>query len=285
MTLHSKPEQDLSDFIDARLNGDTMPAETDLNRLADDLMTLTEDARMDDAFADDLKAQFEGAPRKLITFPDWGVSRMVAGILLALCGTLLLSAFTPQGRAFAAEVMALLFPREAEETRTITYVDYDETDITEYISIATFNARVDFDLREPSYLPSYMQFKRLDYLASRNVTSLWYNGNGFWIRVLQQPLADTERGLLWHAFEPYSIGYETELIDVSLPDNITGQYVQGMWAGSEEDGYTWDTGFSIFHLRWQDDTHIYELRFTGGSPDIDRQALLARIADSMIDSE
>lgn len=269
----------LSDYIDAYQAGDAPEASGELDALAGEILSMVASSAMDESYAVRLGERFTPLHDDMIVFPI-AVSRMVAMFVLTVAGIGLMLV-TPQGQALAAEVMTLLFPRETSESRTITYVEYEETDITEYTTVAQFNDRVNFDLRVPTGLPSYMTLNKIEHLESRNVVALWYSGNGFSARILQQPLADVDAGLLWHTFEPYSIGPEAALSDVRLADGSTAQYVQGMWTGNEDEGYTWNPRFSFYHMRWEDETTIYEIRFSGGMPFADPPTMLARIAESM----
>jgi hypothetical protein len=164
------------------------------------------------------------------------------------------------------------------------------------LTVAQAEEQAGFDVLEPTKLPEFLSWIGARYEAEHKTVNLFYhlnlslsivppNDNGLFLS--EQLAPDPANGTPWGfrlgdsnammADNTYSIvggGIQTVQINA-----VPGQYVEGVWAGKNNDGtWAWEPVPSIKRLRWQMNGMAYEMSYLG---DDITQADLIAIAESM----
>ena len=164
------------------------------------------------------------------------------------------------------------------------------------LTVAQAEEQAGFDVLEPTKLPEFLSWIGARYEAEHKTVNLFYhlnlslsivppNDNGLFLS--EQLVPDPANGTPWGfrlgdsnammADNTYSIvggGIQTVQINA-----VPGQYVEGVWAGKNNDGtWAWEPVPSIKRLRWQMNGMAYEMSYLG---DDITQADLIAIAESM----
>ena len=164
------------------------------------------------------------------------------------------------------------------------------------LTVAQAEEKAGFDVLEPTKLPEFLSWIGARYEAEQKTVNLFYhlnlslsivppNDNGLYLSEHLAP--DPANGTPWGfrlgdsnammADNTYSIvggGIQTVQINA-----VPGQYVEGVWAGKNNDGtWAWEPVPSIKRLRWQVNGMAFEMDYYG---DEITQADMIAIAESM----
>jgi len=177
-----------------------------------------------------------------------------------------------------------------EETATATEERIDMTPLT----YAEVEEQADFPIQSPAQLPEFLVFDGASYDPATQTVILAYhynyanfpeNTNGLVITEIVMPEIGTCAlcGFVVGQYngDPTSgsgtkVGENATIQTVAI-GNIAGQYVEGVWSGTEQ-GWVFDTTSYVKTLRWQSNGIAYELRYFG--EEITKADLIV-IAESM----
>ncbi|HBO34055.1 MAG TPA: hypothetical protein DD636_04860 [Anaerolineaceae bacterium] len=159
------------------------------------------------------------------------------------------------------------------------------------LTIAEAGKRTGFTLIQPSKLPGFLSLLGASLEPDQGIVSIFYQ--------LSQDMGPTTNGLVLeeqiipstglYDLSGFIVGENTE-IDQYSPGTlvgafetvqigeITGQYVEGTWHGTDCCGWVWDADPYLKRLRWQTNGMAFELSYMG--TDITQEDLIT-IAKSM----
>lgn len=196
-------------------------------------------------------------------------------------------------RSLAEDIFNGLFPRADDNVITVTHtasMDPETAALTSYLTIEEVRTLANFEVKLPTYPLQEYQFIGASYTPRRNVVSLVYERPGRVLMISQQPLEDSEQGLLTAG----SIGIGADAIVSEIEIGVSnGEIVHGMWivtdtstdstSGTTTSEMSWSPSASSRTLRWIQDGILYEIRALGGSEghDFIGQEIMIDIALSM----
>jgi hypothetical protein len=142
----------------------------------------------------------------------------------------------------------------------------------------------------PSQLPEFLSFLGAKYEVETKVSRVFYvveepymNGLTVSQQVVSEPddcaICDIVVGnstQLGSDNSPMIVGADSNLETVEIGD-VTGQYVTGVWKGTDCCGWVWDSEPFLKTLRWQIDDRAFELQYTGS--DLSKTDLVAIAED------
>lgn len=196
----------------------------------------------------------------------------IKGLLIAISGSWLVEAGgNPQEKLVAV-------------AKSIAYSD---------LTIAEAKALVRFDVLEPANLPAAYSFSRAAYNPEYNLVLLFYiAGSGEALMVKQQPAPNgVDCELCGFVVGDYAatdaaypgkvVGANATIETVQIGD-ATGEYVEGVWQGTDCCGWVWEPEPANRILRWQANGMAFELVYGATRyPDDVTTADLIAIAESI----
>ncbi len=161
------------------------------------------------------------------------------------------------------------------------------------LSIIQAGEKAGFSVRAPGILPEVLLFTGAFYDSEQNVVllSYHYNYSNFpentdGLLVLEEMISQFGLCKLCDLFVGQHTGIEpiysgmvgaNATIETVQISEIAGQYVEGIWSGTQQ-GWVWDPTNYVKTLRWQEDGIAFELKYYGMA--ITKADLIA-IAESM----
>jgi hypothetical protein len=207
------------------------------------------------------------------------VTLTALAVILAF-GVLLI---TPQGRAWAQELISTYFTRaESDTLPPLTSIPENPTEdpgFTFNQAILDIEQQAGFDVLEPSWLPGILSFDGASYDPEQNITRIFCqynmegpdNTNGLVVR--QEPFETADNCELCGV-----VGDSAEIETVQI-GNFTGEYVVGVWKLTDS-GRIWESDPYLQTLRWQANGMAFEFIYMGNPDDVTKADLIA-IAESM----
>ncbi len=217
--------------------------------------------------------------------------RRLALAALALTFAFSLLAFTPQGQAFAQNLLNL-FTRTEGDTLPIPTPQPTEPgqgaeplpavaafsgDCGEFsmptCSVEQVRAKVNFTIKEPARLPDGMYF--VGATGGPEEVVLFYNAidQSQGVMLFAKPLTDKPA-------TPFPVGQSASIEPVIIND-LPGEYVRGAFAWESKDTEAaWNSDFGLETLRWVDGETIYTLEYFAYQSQIGKEKLI-EIAETM----
>lgn len=208
----------------------------------------------------------------------------VTGLTLMLAAALLV--FTPQGRAWAQEVLHFFTRAESDilplQSSQLTPIPATSTPDPGFIfnqAVIDVGYQAGFDVLEPTWMPGVLVFDGASYDPEKNNTRIFYRND--------RGGPDTTNGLVVRQ-EPFQTADDCELcgvvgasaaIEIVQIGNDTGEYVEGVWKLTDN-GPVWESDPYLQTLRWQANSMAFELLYMGNPEDVTKADLIA-IAESM----
>jgi hypothetical protein len=225
---------------------------------------------------------------------------VVTGLTLMFAAALLV--FTPQGRAWAQEVLHFFSRAESDVlpllpeqmTAIARYYEETSTPIVETVtpnpeagfvfnlSVAEAGQQAGFDVMVPTWVPGILSFVGASYQPEHNIVRLFYQhnqypdiGNGLVLREERfKTIDDCKLCGVVGASEP---------IETVTIGGTTGEYITGVWIFTDK-GPVWESTPYLKTLRWQANGLAFELIYMG-IPDVENgvtKADMITIAESMM---
>ena len=209
--------------------------------------------------------------------------RLAAAFLLALLLVTALLFATPQGRAWAQDIVNFFAHAESDSLPVqpwqLTPLPHqsgpDPSSIIDANqTVAEVEQQAGYDVLEPAWLPDILSFKGASLDTEHNIARLFY-------RYIET------NGLVLHE-EPFQITDDCDLcsvvgasaaIEKVMIGNSPGEYVQGVWSLTDS-GPVWEPTPYLQRLRWQANGTAFELLYMG-PPDSVSKADLIAIAESL----
>lgn len=211
--------------------------------------------------------------------------RLAGAFLLSLLvlGVLLLA--TPQGRAWAQEILRFFSRAESDHlpvqswqqspipvSSTITpdpssILDADQT-------VVEVEQSAGFDVLEPTWLPDNLTFVGATLEQEQTIVRLFYRyieTNGLVLR--EEPFQRTEDCELCG-----EVGSSAAVEVVKIGDTL-GEYVEGTWKLTDN-GPVWDSDPYLKTIRWQTNGMAFELLYMGPPDTVTKEDMIA-IAKSL----
>jgi hypothetical protein len=169
-----------------------------------------------------------------------------------------------------------------------TAAESESDDLREYypLTVAEAEKEAGFKLLQPSKLPEILSLSGASFESEQKIVRIFY--------LRSQDMGPTTDGLLLeeeaipstgvHNLSSFIIGDKTEIekyapgiivgaIEQVQIGEITGQYVEGVWSGTDCCGWTWDPDPYLKRLRWQTNDMAFALSYMG--TDIAREDMVA----------
>jgi hypothetical protein len=212
--------------------------------------------------------------------------RALAATGLTLMVTLALLAFTPQGRAWAQELLNY-FTRAASDTVPITPLPQTTVQDPGYVfnqAIAEVAQQAGFDVLEPAWLPmdpsgqQLLSFDGASIEEQKNIVRIFYRytlgGDGLTDGLV---LREQRFQIVDDCELCGMVGASAIVQTVSIGDG-TGEYVEGVWKADDNGEWKWTPDPYVRTLRWQKGDLALEIQYFG--QEVEKADLLA-IAESM----
>ncbi len=252
---------------------------SDMREFEHELKQLAQNFNLDADFDAALKAQFNEEPtqrKQPIRLKPMMRTLLTAAASLTLVTLLIVS--VPSLRSVAQDLLSQLFPTTDDTEITITYND-DLGTPQEFETLAALQEAVPFSVVEAGNLPRGPVDSSYIYYPGRNVATQIYSTMRRNFTISQQPIADAQaNGLLAFSFD---LELPVDAIQPVQLGDTQAELVRGMWVENgttDADGeprYRWSNTFWHFALRWQDDTHLYEVALMPSGGNISEDALEA----------
>ena len=202
-----------------------------------------------------------------------------AALLLFLAAML---AFTPQGRAWAQEIVRL-FTRHGSDTRPVEPA-VPSGDWTFDLSVAEAESRAGYDVLEPAWLPPVVCFEGAAFDPASNLVRISYfycseaHGPGLEANGLILMQQSIPAGLDCEICDSVGASAAIEPVQIS---GAPGEYVVGVWQAAGDTGrWEWVSDPWLQRLRWQADGMAFELTYMGLPEEVTKADLIA-VAESM----
>jgi hypothetical protein len=213
------------------------------------------------------------------------VRRIAFAILIAL-SLLSVVLITPQGRAFAQDVLqffkragSISFPLPPSPVET-SILDSGKTNaLLSFSSLAEAESSVGFDVKQfASELQGYV-FRSVEANPALGIIYIHYDAvGGGGELVLAQSLSNFPSNS-WGEVPPNAV-------EKVIVGGNEGEYVQGMFvAYSGAESAVWEPDAPVFRLRWKDSGRLFSLEKMGDTYPtewLDKQALIA-LAESLVE--
>lgn len=261
----TSPQQQLDQLIDDLQQGKPISPQTAEETLTTELIQLGQQFDLNPNFDDVLKGQTTVLP-----LPNTRPRRLqwVATFVIGLIGVMVLFATVPALRVLAEDIIAELFPRDTQTQRVEEnkefYFSFVGDDTYGAESLDDLSNVIDFELKLPDLSDTDYVFRQGSYVIPRNTVSWNYtlDGNFPSLRIRQQPIDDSAKGVFYFTTEQDTISPEAETTFVTV-GAFRGELVQGDWftskTGSNKTYYFWKEDAPVYRLRWQDEEFLYEV--------------------------
>jgi hypothetical protein len=212
--------------------------------------------------------------------------RAFAGLTLTLMLAAALLVFTPQGNAWAREVLRFFthagsdtLPLQAFQLTPLPETATQDPGYLFNLSVSEVGTLAGFTVLQPAFLPEILVFDGASYDPGQNITRLFYRNS------LAE--AETTNGLVLRQ-EPFQTADDCELcglvgasaeVETLTIGAASGEYVVGVWKLTDS-GPVWESDPWLQTLRWQLDGMAFELVYMGNPEEITKADLTA-IAESI----
>ena len=206
--------------------------------------------------------------------------RLASAFLLVVLVLAALLLATPQGRAWAQEVLQF-FSRAGSDTLPVqtwqlTPVPTPGTPTPDlssildaHLNVSEVEAQAGFDVLEPAWLPDSLTFVGATYESEKHIARIFYRyveTNG--LVVEQEPFQGIEDCELCSLVGASAV---VESVKIGV---TTGEYVEGVWNLTEK-GPVWVPDPYLKRLRWQANGIAFEILFMGPPEAVTKEDLVA----------
>jgi hypothetical protein len=207
--------------------------------------------------------------------------RISAAISLAVLTLAILVAATPQGRAWAQEIIYFFTRADSNnlplQSWQLTPIPENSTPDAGFIfnqAVIKVEQQAGFHVLEPTSLPDNLSFDGASYEPEHNIVRISYRDN--------QGEPDDTNGLVLRQ-ESFQIADDCELcgvvgasavIEMVQIGSVTGEYVVGVWKLTDN-GPVWESDPYLQTLRWQANGIAFELLYMGTPESITKADLIA----------
>ena len=214
--------------------------------------------------------------------------RLAAVIALATLTLAVAALITPQGQAWAQQVLHF-FTRAQSDTLPVqpwqlTPVPQttapDPANISDASQpVSAVEQQAGFDVLEPAWLPQVLLFQGATFEPEHTIARIFYrenqggpdNTNGLVLR--EEPFQKTD------ACELCGVVGASASVETVQIGAVTGEYVEGVW-NLTDSGPVWDPNPYLKTMRWQAQGMAFELLYMG-QPETVTKADLIAIAQSL----
>jgi hypothetical protein len=212
--------------------------------------------------------------------------RISATISLAVLTLVVLVAATPQGRAWAQQIIHFFTRADSNslplQSWQVTPITQNSTPDAGFIfnqTVIEVEQQAGFNVLEPTLLPDILTFDGASYGLEQNIVRIFYRDN--------QGGPDNTNGLVLRqeSFQTADdcelcgvVGASAEVETVQI-GSVTGEYVVGVWKLTDN-GPVWESDPYLQTMRWQANDMAFELVYMG-TPDSITKADLIAIAESI----
>jgi hypothetical protein len=209
---------------------------------------------------------------------------VVSALTLALVAVML--AFTPQGRAWAQDLLRF-FSRASSDSVLVTPLPSSPAQDSGYVfnkEIADVEERAGFRLLVPNYLPAdyfgqpILLFAGASIEAEQNIVRIFYRyalgGEG----ITDGLVLREQRFQTVEACELCGMVGSSAVVETIPIGNVSGEYVEGVWKADDNGVWQWVPDPYVKTLRWQKGDLALELQYFG--IEVGKADLIA-IAESM----
>jgi hypothetical protein len=187
--------------------------------------------------------------------------------ILAIALLLGIALFTPQGRAFAADILQLFNRANTDELSAGTQNQVTNPEPPRNQEVGDIEELAGFDILEPTVLPEGLSFFGASYDPTTQtiVQQFGRSAEEIVLSIRQQPYTTPEACTL------------CGLVGASAPveaapiGTVTGEYVEGVW-NLTDNGPVWENTPYLKTLRWQSNGMAFEMIY--GSEEVTKQNLI-----------
>jgi hypothetical protein len=204
---------------------------------------------------------------------------VVAGLTFLLAAVLLV--FTPQGRAWAQDVLHFFTRAESNslpiQSWQLTPIPENSTPDAGFIfnqAVIKVEQQAGFQVLEPTSLPDNLSFDGASYEPDHNIVRISYRDN--------QSGPDNTNGLVLRQ-ESFQTADDCELcgvvgasavVETVQIGSVTGEYVVGVWKLTDS-GPVWESDPYLQTLRWQANGMAFEILYMGAPESVTKADLIA----------
>jgi hypothetical protein len=202
--------------------------------------------------------------------------------VLTVIAILVITLITPQGRAFAQNVLQFFVRIDSDtlpiQSFQLTPIPKTITPDPGYIfnqSVMEAGHKAGFTVLMPTFLPKILSFEGVSYEPEHNIVRIFYSyedtTNGLVIREEQfQTIDDCELCGV--------VGASADIKILQIGD-VAGEYVEGVW-NLTDNGPIWISDPYLKTLRWQENGIAFEISYMGMPEKVTKADLIA-IAESL----
>jgi hypothetical protein len=193
----------------------------------------------------------------------------VTSLILIIAAIMLV--FTPQGRAWAQEILRF-FTRATSDTTLVTHLPQMTTQDPGYVfnkAIAEVEQQVGFDVLEPSWLPVDPDGKQVLFFEGgsiepqHNIVRIFYRYALGGDEITDGLVLREQRFQVVEDCELCGMVGASAVIEIVQVDDVMGEYVEGVWKADDNGEWNWVPDPYVRTLRWQKGELALEIQYFG----------------------